>query len=257
MDEYLGEKVLRWLERTGFPLEMRVAEEARRAQPQWVDQSRNFVDPVSGKIRETDVVAGWADQDRRGGAYVYLVLECKAKPAPWVIFDDGELMTDDAELRLAWTARRSAPDDLGNTQAPTIRSGAFVGGTLFKPSRVGFGVIEATFNDPKPQERNGAWDAVRSAVSAAHGVLNEFDPGQIERTSVALLAVPVVVTSGRLFRAYLQRGETNVEEIDRGEVLVRPGSELDQTRCMIVTETALPGLLDEARATPALIVNGD
>jgi hypothetical protein len=249
----LEEKVRGWLERTGFPLEMRVAEIARTAGPLWVSQSRDYVDPSTGTVRETDVVVAWRDRESPGARFVYLVLECKAKPAPWVIFDDGGLPTDDAEGRLGWSVMRTALDRFERPKRPSVRSDAFVGGTLLAPSRVGYGVAEADFRDGRTGERNPAWDAVRSAVSAAHGVLAEFDSSQIQQGNIVMLACPVVVTSGRLFRAFLRDGELMVEEVPRGEVLIRHSQELDATRCLVVTEGDLPKLFAQAAATPALL----
>ena len=252
MNDDLRKRVQAWLQKTGYPLEMRVANEARRADPLWVDQSRNYVDSESGKLRETDVVAGWGERGSRGGGHVYLVMECKAKPAPWVVFDDGQLPTDDADLRLWWAARRSPTDGLGNSRDVRIRSGAFCGDTLLQASRVGLAAVEVTFAD-KPAERNAAWDAVRSAVSAAHGVLAEFDEAQLERNQAVLIGVPVVVTTGALFRAFLDGDDMSVEEVDRAEVTVRFGAQLDEARCLIVREPALPNLFAEAHRTAGVL----
>lgn len=251
MDD-LSSKVLNWLERTGFPLEMRVAEAARRSRPLFVRQSSNYVDPSSGVVRETDVVVGWRDPNLQHACHVYLVLECKAKPAPWVIFDDGGLPKDDADRRLGWTVQRT-PRERGTVREAYVKDEVFSGDTLFRPSRVRHGVLEVTFADSKSHERNPAWDAVRSCVAAAHGVLAEFDTRQIQQNSAVLLGIPVVVTSGKLFRAFLQDGELKVEEVDEAELLVRPGQALDQTRCLIVNELALPGLFARAAATPSIV----
>lgn len=252
MNDDLRAKVQSWLQKTGYPLEMRVAHAARRAGPLWVDQSRNYVDATSDRVRETDVVAGWGERRGQGGSYVYLVMECKARPAPWVVFDDGQLPTDDATQRLWWAAQRTPTNAYGDARAIGLRTGAFTGNTLLKPSRVGLAAVEVTFGE-KATERNAAWDAVRSAVSAAHGVLAEFDASQLEHTGAALTAFPVVVTSGALFRAYLEGTDMKVEETDRAEVKVRVGTQLDETRCLVVTESALPQLFAEAKRTSAIV----
>jgi len=250
--ENLESKARRWLETTGFPLEMRVAREARRAGPLWVDQSRPFVDPETGKLRETDVVVGMGPQNKQADGYVFLVVECKAKPAPWIVFDDGDLPSDDADLRLARTPSRSPADAYGDAKDVIVVSGAFTGNTLLKPSRMGFGVIEATFKD-RPSERNAAWDAVRSAVSAAHGVIKEFSSQQIASRAPALVAFPVVVTSGGLFRSFLDGDSIAVEKIDRGEVIVRTEATSEDVRCLVVSEDAWPSMLKDAQATTAVV----
>lgn len=255
MSDDVRRKVQNWLQKTGYPLEMRVAQAARRANPLWVDQSRNYLDAQSGKVRETDVVVGWGDRRGQSGGYVYLVIECKARPAPWVVFDDGDLPTDDPEQRLWWTAFRTPDDPFGNVRPISVRPDAFTGDTLLGPSRVGTAVVEATFSE-KTTERNMAWDAVRSAVSAAHGLLSEFSPSKLRRDEAALAAFPVVVTSGALFRSYLDGSEVAVEEVDRAEVRARIDNQWDENRCLIVTESALPRLFAQAEKTWGLVTLG-
>jgi len=69
-------------------------------------------------------------------------------------------------------------------------------------------------------------------------------------------AFPVVVTSGALFRAYLHGSEMTVEHVDRAEAKVRIGARLEPTRCLVVTETALPQLLAEAAKMAAIVTVG-
>lgn len=254
MNDDLAHKVSEWLTKTGYPLEMRVAQLARKAGPMWVDQSRNYYDASSGKVRETDVVVAWGQRQARGGSVVVLTIECKSKPAPWVVFDDGQPPTMDASWHLDDAAQRTATDELGNFRRISLRHGARTSDTLLKPSYVGLSAVEVTFE--RPVDRNGAWDAIRAAVSAAHGVLAEFDAQQIQTTGGNIVAFPVVVTTGRLFRSYLEDGEMRLQEADRLEVRVRMGERLDQTRCLIVTEEALPQLLADAAKTPAALTIG-
>lgn len=246
-------KVRRWLEMTGYPLEMRVAEAAWKVSPNFVTQGRNYVDPLSGAVRETDVIVGLSSGERPASSHVYLVIECKSKPSPWVIFDDGSDLVDNPEYHLSMALCRTADDGLGLPSRARLRSRAFANGTLLKPSRTGHGLVEALTPAGKTGERNAAWDAVRASVSAAHGVLAGFDEDQLRRSRSALVAFPVVVTSGGLFRAYLAGGVPTLEEIDVGAVVVRLDRSVEETRCLIVTETALPKVLEEAAATPGLI----
>lgn len=251
----LSRKVTEWLTKTGYPFEMRVAQAAREANPLWVDQSRNYFDAVTEKVRETDVVVAWGLRQAPGKVVVLLTIECKSKPAPWVVFDDGQLPTIDDEWQLAEAVRRSANDAYGDSRSISIRPKAFTGNTLLKPSIVGSAAVEVTFG--KAPERNGAWDAVRAAVSAAHGIIAEFDAQQLEDGNRGLVAFPVVVTSGRLFRSYLNGVDIQLEEAERLEVRMRMGASLDETRCFILTEAALPQLFAEAAKTSAVLSVGD
>lgn len=260
-DELLRQKVQKHLHKTGFPLEMRVAAACWDAGARDVTQSRHYADIDSDTIRETDVVPMWLNtRVMRDFRYVYLVIECKSHAGPWVIFDTNDGETEDAQQRLFWAVTKEHPE---NAMAQKLVTSMGVYKTLFKPSRLGTGVVEVFKADgaesPGGQsvdKRNPAWDAVRAAVSAAHGMMRDMvAPDDEAAGSMGIVAVPVVVTDGKLFRAYLhQSGEVAVEAIDRGEVLVRPSPLPHQTRCIITTESALARLLADAAATGAVLL---
>lgn len=255
-EENVEADVQKWLTQTGFPVELRVAREARRASPLWTEQSRYFVDPETEQVRETDVVVGLGPRGQHPSGNVVVVAECKAKPVPWVVFDDGGLPTDDARRRMSWAVRASPRNEFGDGLSLRIKHNAFTGDTLLRPSRLGFGII-AKGERQKGQERNSAWDAVRSAVSAAHGLAPEFDHRVIDNGDSPLLLFPVVVTSGKLMRAYLSGEDVAVESVDRAEVLVRTSVTKAQVRCIVVRERAWPKLLQDAQATTEIFDVGD
>lgn len=251
-DDTVVGHVTKALARSGYPLEMRVANVARMHRPNYVHQSRYYVDPASGKIRETDVLVCWMShfRDPRDGSgawtATYLAIECKSKPAPWVIFDDGEGLTDDPELRLDLAVTQEGPSSVFLRQMLEVRPAP---GTLFAPSRIGTGIAEPT---NKNSETNPAWSAVQSAVSAAHGFISDVDrsPDADAGEPVHILVQPVVVTSGALCRAYLDAsGELTVEEVERAELTVRPTEDARLTRCLVVTETHVDELMQTAART--------
>ena len=252
--EGLADKVKRRLAETGYPLELRVAREARRhTNPLFVTQSRQYVDPLTEKLRETDVVACWTVHSGDDFRFVYLAIECKSKPLPWVIFDAGDGPTDDASSRWEWAVRHEFPEPFPHD---TDFAGYFhLNRTLFRPSLVGTGVVEVDMGSSTPRDpRNAAWEAVQSAVAASHGITRDMNPDDplpgTEWSSVRIGVFPVVVTSGTLFRGFLMSdGELAVEPVERGEVLVRSSTDVGITRCLIVTEGALPAVLMEAAET--------
>ena len=244
-------KVQEWLTRTGFPLELRVAREARRSRCLWAEQSRYFVDPETDQVRETDVVVGLGPERQPSSSNVVLIVECKAKPVPWIVFDDGDLPTDDAEQRMSWAVGAAPRNRYGDGLRMGLIPNAFTGNTLLAPSRTGSGIV-AMEDRQKGQERNSAWDAVRSAVSAAVGLAPEFDSRTVDNGDSPLLLFPVVVTSGKLMRAYLSGDKVAVESVDRAEVLWRPTARKAYVRCLVVREEAWPKLLQQAQATTAI-----
>jgi hypothetical protein len=85
------EDVQSWLNQHGYVLEMEVA---RQLIPHCSDvaQGEQYIDPVTGKLRETDIFCSWGDRERlkKGTSHsLYLVIECKNTNAPWVAFFGG------------------------------------------------------------------------------------------------------------------------------------------------------------------------
>ena len=103
------------LAKSGYPLEMRVARIAQTKKTSYVHQSRYYVDSATEKVRETDVLACWMSLfETQSGEQVwtalYLVVECKSKPSPWVVFDEGADATHEAALRLDLAVTRRGRD---------------------------------------------------------------------------------------------------------------------------------------------------
>ena len=87
----LDNKVLEWIKKTGFPLEMQAAS-AFRAAGFEVRQSYTYPDPQSDKGREIDVLA--QDPDWIGVIEVSFVLECKASSKPWVVLTSEDALAN-------------------------------------------------------------------------------------------------------------------------------------------------------------------
>jgi hypothetical protein len=245
------EWVRKELKKSGYPLEMRVAATMRAHRAYDARHSRPYVDPTTSLIRETDVVGLWVASPPRW-VYVYLVVECKSSPKPWVVFDDGEGLSDDPERRLEMAVSGEFPAP-GRFLA-RVEDDNGLHKTLLAPSRIGTSVTAITGQKPDANTPNPAWSAVQAAVSAARGFQADIDTenpvGATKETYVGVLTFPVVVTTGGLYRSWLDAGnELQVEAVDRAEVTVRPTTVPNLTRCLIVTEAGLPDLCQQARET--------
>ena len=73
----LKERISEWLQRQGYPLEMRVAEACAKSGFR-VRQSDYYVDPVFDKPREIDVSASLQREVGEVLAKLSLSIECKA-----------------------------------------------------------------------------------------------------------------------------------------------------------------------------------
>lgn len=266
-------KVLTILNKGGYALEMRVAEQLRKADAALVTQSQYYPDPETNKPREIDVVgyfAGQSSEESRRWIHLFLVIECKSKPAPWVIFDGGKANSNDPVVNLIVTPTFLAPTEGREhtdvwkeieADLTTAPSGLRPPRVLFTPTQYGrgSGIVEARESETRGGPTDKAWAAVKGAVSAARGISDDFrasDPeGRVEFSKPFFIAwFPVVVTSGKLYRSWLnEAGEMDLAEIDRGSISI-PTTRSDQyTRCIVVTEAGLGALLEEVQATLAVL----
>lgn len=83
--ESLESKVLDWLKKQGYSLEMRVAQTFKQVGFE-VSHFENYLDPESNDLREIDVVASIKHQVGEIDISARLFVECKYLRKPWVIF---------------------------------------------------------------------------------------------------------------------------------------------------------------------------
>jgi hypothetical protein len=238
-DESLEERVLATLRKSGYPLELRVAAELRRTGAYYVAHTRHYVDKVTKKVREIDVVACWRAERRDHTVYVYLVIECKNKPSPWVVFEPDDEVSDLEELfdgLYVW--------DYNGADAWTLVSHRDFSteGTFLAPGRIG-----RSFVDPmkkKSDAPDGAFMAVQAAISAVEGFHQDIDLSRLKNRPSIVVSMPVVVTSGVLFLGGLgDDGDIHIVRTDFAEVGSRPGLETAAKRCVITNEAGLPNLV--------------
>jgi hypothetical protein len=216
----LHSKILVWMKKHGAPLELRCARMLREAG--WeVEHSHFFIDPVSQKHRELDLLAS---RTLRGPDLTTLTfalaVDCKQSPEkPWVVF--------------------SAASDSGYRQLPMhfvagvqaeqlVFEALGIGGEFPRPFRVGprigHGVVKA-FTDAASPDPSGAYAALQSVASAATAVnlkaerlLGIGSPAFSEAT----LAFPVLAVDAPLFEYYADEdGTEHLAEI-REMVVVTP-----------------------------------
>ena len=245
---------------TGYAVELRVAGKAIQSSAR-VDRTRYYADPRTKEMRETDVVASWTSRAMPDGvwAQVFLVIECKASPkSPWVVIDDG-VELNDADAKFQASIVLSSEFQADEVGVPNVTGRLSIGrlynvpDTLFGSSIHGDKIV--TGHRGNKETNDPAWAAVRAAVSASEGVaadLNVSDPGSFR--AVRLLVIPVVVTSGQLYRAFLDHeGLIDVQPIDRGEVYLRVATAPEIRRVLVVTEDAVPDLFLQARKSADLL----
>jgi hypothetical protein len=238
----LRDRLLTWLEKEGYPLEMRVAALLRERTRFAVRQGWHYTDPESLQSREIDVVA--TDREVNGLAAVHFFIECKApgKGKPWVLFVSKQTMENFNRLyafgfisrdghSLLAKALLSSPDSSARAQALPW---------FWHHEPVGYSLVQA-FEGNTDAPYAAALSAVKAALSA-HGKSPQHNSPERFRVTF-----PVVVTSTPLFECLLgSDGKPELREIERGFWFFQQqiGS-ASPVKVAIVSEKGLTSYLEE------------
>jgi hypothetical protein len=231
----LRDKLLAWLKKQGYPLEMRVAAQLRSKTQLQVRQGWHYTDPDTAQSREMDIVA--TQSEVHGFAAVHFVIECKAPNKPWVLFTSKHTMENYNRLLAFGFTSRDARHPLSNALTPLSEGDTRAVKELpwyWDENPVGYSLIQGfEGNEDAP------YAATLSAVKAAlHCFVTSPEHNSPPRFMVAF---PIVVTSSPLFECFLRDdGEMELREIDRGFLFFqqRIGS-TPHVQIAIVTEKGL------------------
>ena len=261
-----------WLNKQGYPLEMRVAE-AFRTRGFSVARSTYFLH-ADDPPREIDAIAVGTIDDERftsrppgvepssipvserlvAGADIMALIECKSAPPtpahPWIVFTQ-----DFAESRsrtlfpMTDLAQRSIlAIDAVNPAAlfPMLREGSTRGVAVVEAA---LGGGKDTGKERKADGFNIAHAAVTKVATASRSMIKDVHElsGRLFR-----VIVPVVVTTCPLVECWLDNGAMRIEE--RGEMLVRSSrprkaARPEITLVHVVREDRLPAFIDSVEAT--------
>jgi hypothetical protein len=211
-DKSIEVKVREWLEKSGYPLEMQVAREFRRAQFR-VSQAQFYLDPESHQYREIDVVASRSESVDGRIIQIQFVVECKvSRDRPWMMFvgEDRPREHFNPVSRIMFGPCNKA----GVVLRGVLSSAKDLHGLpLFMDDRqTAYGVVQA-FKDGR---EDASFAAVMQVGKAATVLANEPLFGGLNlglKKTPATIAFPVIVLDGRLFEAGLdQSGQVVVKE---------------------------------------------
>jgi hypothetical protein len=220
----LKEKIKRWLDEQGYPLEMRIASTLQRRGLRVV-QSEYFIDPESGEARELDIVAYLQQEISSTLFRISLLIECKrSTDKPWLLFTSEEVkLADPARI-----AQRAA-NSLGRHFLSEICRQKEVQDILLfaLPKRPSYGVTQALTSG-----KDVCYSAVTSVSKATLATVAELDEKKekekkglgfrLYRENICSIVLPVIVVDGRLFEVFLDNdGELVVNETEEGTLLWR------------------------------------
>lgn len=239
----LEAKIKGWLEKEGYPLEMRVAHAFKKA-GFTVEMSSYYKDHEENKYREIDVVAtkvGWADKEQQIFFEVRYTCECKHSiDKPWVLFqgttDSHESLKDEIACKHANYAGHVA------LLALSLDEVTKKNGLVRLLDCPGNGLTRALGT-----QCDSTYKAVMSAGKAASSLSRRTDE-QYNKSSIRFIQLyyPLVVTTGRLFRCQLSEdlAEVSLDEIREGSLrFMNPSIGEDSSIIEVVTEAGLQDFL--------------
>jgi hypothetical protein len=249
MSEDFNTRVIAWLTKTGFPLEMRMAAACASIGFD-VTQSIYYVDSETHEARETDILA--TKEEVSGAAWMrfFVVIECKAaKDAPWILFPRQAGTTDPAQrIRALTFPRLTSPLIARLSRRGDIRdSPAFASSPV--PS---YGMVQALREKP-----DHAFAASMSIAKAAAAILEEVGKNSEEEETFDIIW-PVIITEAPLFEARLSGdGHIVVESVPRGVLAWRhPTAGRGIPLIDVVTvDAAIPFLKDLHSAAELILHN--
>jgi hypothetical protein len=266
MSDAAAKKVLEWLAKEGFPLEVRVGKVCR-AHGWLTFHGFPYVDPIERKVRDCDVYASLHKRVHGSGtASLDLAIECKrSADKPWVVFAEPAKAHD-------WMV----PSMLAPGRVSEVALGLCVSAPasldFLRPKEwVGYSVTKA-HSGVKDGDPSGTYSALRAATSAAEALQLKCEEDFLEHPEwppTVEITLPVVVVGAPLYLYTID--ESNQEHLEpiTSARIVAPQRQFE-SRCLltIVTEDGFEewlagvtnwadGILDtvapRAHGVPALV----
>jgi hypothetical protein len=232
----LDNKVLEWIKKTGFPLEMQAAS-AFRAAGFEIRQSYTYPDPQSDKGREIDVLAQDPDPNRIGIIEIFFVLECKASTKPWVVLTSENALANYNQIFAFAVTSEAASKVLADQIFDDLQIPSY----LKRPSKCGYGFRQALGNN-----NDIAYGAAISAIKACRGITQDSLSSKIPRLSFAF---PAIVVDSPLFECSLEdSGELRLQEVEESEFLCSAHIPDEAGCCIrIIKKENLPNFATKAK----------
>ncbi len=237
--------VKKWLLGEGFPFEMGVANAFRQA-GFGVQQGTYYLDPVTQKTREIDVVAGTTirGEDTKATIRIDVVVECKVTlDKPWTMLSAPE-PTATSISRWNTLSDKGGKILLSNLfEIKNLSENGFVKG----PRETGYSLI-ATFKEKEANDTAynacvSVGEAVQQLEIRSPSLVTFFDK------PTATLKFPMIAVKGPLFNSYLNgKGELVVDEINYGRLIWKQKGPRQDLLIDVVSESYLVEYISILRA---------
>lgn len=206
--------VKKYLANNGYPLEMLVAKEFRRAGFQ-VYQSTIYVDKATGKDRELDVTAYYVRRLGDVTISFQVNIECKFAKNIWILFSGEHEGFENLQIDNFYYGNFAATQMLNRL---SIADG-FAEKTWFKiNTKFGYGLTE-TSSSAESQEGRTTYKAIATLLNSLHHAKERDSNSHGKFFNVV---IPVIVFQGKMFECFLNNNnEEEVNEITEGQLLYK------------------------------------
>lgn len=256
MSDSLTSKVNEWLDKSGYPLEMRVTQRLHSAplSQQWErDPNLLYTDADTGTSRETDYYLDLWEDNKWFNIVFRLVIECKSTTTPWVVFQrpNGIAQVSPVKPSSLWDVNRNLTYYFAQRSGQMTRVVAAL--ELFLRGRVstwpapGYAIAEAFKG---PNDRDVAYNAARQALSAAVGTMGTNIWGGMDSPQPGCSSItPIVITTSPLFEARLvDDGSRVVTTQVPCTALWVTAKGITETRVVIANESCIDTILADCLA---------
>jgi hypothetical protein len=204
-------QIKEWLNKTGYPLELKVASIFRKHGFQ-VDKSFYYLDRTSNDTREIDVIAFY-DEYRKGYLFrFFIVTECKT------LVDKSVLaFTDNAEKtnRILNSFLKANIKGQKLLKHVNFRNENFQGirfeDKIANALRI-CPIVESkkSVNNPEKQNKDLIYEAYRQVTKASEYLLNFFEePNNQFSDDTVIIIFPFIVIDGEMYECYHQNFDEN------------------------------------------------
>jgi hypothetical protein len=255
MGDDLKQKVRKWLEKHGGPVELQTARAFQDADFS-ISQGFHFVDHATGKTRECDLLAH--RHESSGGSpsvtiHVDFLIECKRSTDPWVAFSvhDHELNQDSKLAPHTWIM-----DDLARRHLAHIISSRWSDNpNIYDDRPTAYSISLVKFKNSQGAPFTAANQLLDAVYSRMKRMAEDGLPNSLR------ILIPVIVLDGKLFEYFLCGDEEMLEDRDEVTLLLRDrtlsftGRERVQgfARIRIVTLETLPSFATRAKGMASWI----
>lgn len=247
----IEDKILGWLNKNGYPLEMRIARDLIINEFD-VTQSHFYKDFETNEPREIDVIGRLYDHVE-SKSYVaiaeletFVEVECKSTSKPWVVFRESK-----SELR-TWNIEQALCNEAGKKLL--LRSAKYVNSTILVQSGsiAGHGVAQA-FGGGEDTPYKAVMSALKAAEAKARDslALESKNKENNKNTDMSLsnIVIAAVAISSPLFECRINdNGEMELKRVENSALVFRyPRGRSDfgtGTIVHIVTESGWQKFMD-------------